>query len=88
MRGAWFGLCLLTAAAVVLYTLVFGGPVATVILLALILLTLAEPSSQPAARAAGRAESPPAAPYYCDRCNASVPADAKFCPQCGDRFQD
>ena len=87
MRGAWFGLCLLTAAAVVLYTLVFGGPVATVILLALILLTLAEPS-QPAARAADHAASPPAAPYYCDHCNSPVSADAKFCPQCGDRFQD
>ena len=87
MRGVWFGLCLLAAAAVVLYTLVFGGPIATVILLALILLTLAEPS-QPAKRAAGRPASPPAAPYYCDRYNSPVPADAKFCPQCGDEFRD
>ena len=44
MRGVWFGLCLLASTGIVFYTLVFGGPIATVILLALILLTLAEPS--------------------------------------------
>lgn len=92
MRGVWFGLCLLTAAGIVFSTLIFGGPTATVILLALILLTLAEPS-QPTVTPYPPAPNlqppgPPPAPYYCDNCNSPVPTNAKFCPQCGDNFQD
>ena len=92
MRGVWFGLCLLASVALVLYTWLTGGPTTTVAILALILLTLAEPSHPtvttypPAPNL--QPPGPPPAPYYCDNCNSPVPADAKFCPQCGDHFQD
>jgi hypothetical protein len=42
MRGVWFGLCLLASAGIAFYTLIFGGPIATVILLAPILPACAE----------------------------------------------